>query len=170
MFHKQRVCTVLFLQIPPSLLHACVCSIHYFSFKCVLCLTNTGFVQCFLFGSHKVCCTLLLLVIFVSLAVHPKQQFCAVFFLWLPQSLLPALVRDVVCVFCLTNTGFVQRYSLGFRKVCCTLAFCFIKFFCVLCLPNIGFVQCLSLQILSSLHAYVLLCIISQACFSRARL
>ena len=81
-----------------------------------------------------------------------------------------ALVRDVVCVFCLTNTGFVQHYSLGFRRVCCTLAFCFIKLFCVLCLPNIGFVQCFSLQILSSLHAYVLLCIVSQACFRRARL
>ena len=29
---------------------------------CVLCLTNTGFVQCYSLGSHKVCCTLKLVL------------------------------------------------------------------------------------------------------------
>ena len=54
------------------------------------------------------------------------------------------------CVFCLTNTGFVQCYSLGSLKVCCTLKlvlYCalFSNFlFCVLCLTNIGFGQCFS--------------------------
>ena len=53
-------------------------------------------------------------------------------------------------VLCLTNTGFVQCYSLGSLKVCCTLKlvlYCalFSNFlFCVLCLTNIGFGQCFS--------------------------
>ena len=56
----------------------------------------------------------------------------------------------MLCVFCLTNTGFVQCYSLGSLKVCCTLKlvlYCalFSNFlFCVLCLTNIGFGQCFS--------------------------
>ena len=33
------------------------------------------------------------------------------------------LVRTLFCVFCLTNTGFVQCYSLGSRQVCCMLVF-----------------------------------------------
>ena len=59
-----------------------------------------------------------------------------------------ALVRTLFCVFCLTNTGFAQCYSLGSCTVCCTLVFNFALFsnfcFCVLCLTNIGFVQCFS--------------------------
>ena len=56
----------------------------------------------------------------------------------------------MLCVFCLTNTGFVQCYSLGSLKVFCTLKlvlYCalFSNFlFCVLCLTNIGFGQCFS--------------------------
>ena len=39
-------------------------------------------------------------------------------------------------MFCLTNTGFVQCYFLGSRKVCCTLVFNFSLFsnFCFACL------------------------------------
>ena len=39
-------------------------------------------------------------------------------------------------MFCLTNTGFVQCYFLGSRKVCCTLLFNFSLFsnFCFACL------------------------------------
>ena len=60
-----------------------------------------------------------------------------------------ALVRNLFGLFCLTNTGFVQCYSLGSRKVCCTLVFNFALFsnFCFACFAshaNIGVVQCFS--------------------------
>ena len=42
------------------------------------------------------------------------------------------------CVFCLTNTGFVQCYSLGSHKVCCTLVLYFALFsnFCFACFAS----------------------------------
>ena len=42
------------------------------------------------------------------------------------------------CVFCLTNTGFVQCYSVGSRKVCCTLVLYFALFsnFCFACFAS----------------------------------
>ena len=49
-----------------------------------------------------------------------------------------ALVRTLFCVFCLTNTGFAQCYSLGSRTVCCTLVFNFALFnnFCFTCFAS----------------------------------
>ena len=113
---------------------------------CVFCLTNTGFVQCYSLGSRKVCCTLVLHFALFS-------NFC---FAWFASQTLGlcsafpsahvksvtrfcyALVRTFFCVFCVTNTGFVQCYSLGSRKVCSMLVFilvysvifCFARFAC----------------------------------------
>ena len=76
-------------------------------------------MQCFSFGSRKVSYTLLLRFI---------------------------LVRTLSCVFCLTNTGFVQCNSLGPRKVYCMLVLNFALFsnFCFCCnaLPSAPVVCC----------------------------
>ena len=47
-----------------------------------------------------------------------------------------ALVRTLFCVFCLTNTGFVQCYSLASRQVCFMLVFILLYsvIFCFACL------------------------------------
>ena len=187
---------------------------------CVFCLTNTGFVQCYSLGSHKVCCTLVfnfalfsnfcfacfasqtsgLCSAFPSAPVKSVTRFCC------------ALVRTLFCVLCLTNTGLVRCYSLGSRKVCsmlvfilvysvvfcfarfasqtpglcsatpsapvkfvaCLCLFCFIQYtnflLCVFCLTNIGFVQCFSLRppcvytLLVSLFYWVCFC---YACFAQ---
>ena len=37
------------------------------------------------------------------------------------------------CVLCLTNTGFVQCYSLGSRKVCCTFVFIILLYSVIFC-------------------------------------
>ena len=37
------------------------------------------------------------------------------------------------CVLCLTNTGFVQCYSLGSRKVCCTFVFILLLYSVIFC-------------------------------------
>ena len=99
----------------------------------VFCLTNTGFVQCYSLAPHKVCCTLVLYFAlfsnfcfacftsqtsglgsaFPSASVKSITRFCYAF----------NLVRTLFYVFCLTNTGFVQCYSLGSRQVCCMLVF-----------------------------------------------
>ena len=49
-----------------------------------------------------------------------------------------ALVRTLFCVFCLTNTGFAQCYSLGSCTVFCTLVFNFALFnnFCFTCFAS----------------------------------
>ena len=97
---------------------------------CVFCLPNTGFVQCYSLGSHKVCCTLVL-----YFALFSNFLFCVLclsnigivqcftFGSRKVTRFCYALVRNLFCVFCLTNTGFVQCHSLGSRKVCCTLVF-----------------------------------------------
>ena len=72
-----------------------------------------------------------------------------------------ALVRTLFCVFCLTNTGFVQCYSLGPLKVCCMLVFTVLlysvifRFASVFCLTNIVIVQCSPFGSRSLLHAFV---------------
>ena len=143
---------------------------------CVFCLTNTGFVQCYSLGSHKVCCTLVfnfalssnfcfacfasqtsgLCSAFPSAPVKSVTRFCY------------ALVRTLFCVFCLTNTGFVQCYSLGPLKVCCMLVFTVLlysvifRFASVFCLTNIVIVQCSPFGSRSLLHAFVVsnLCLV----------
>ena len=49
-----------------------------------------------------------------------------------------ALVRNLFCVFCLTNPGFVQCYSLGSRQVCCMLVFILLYsvIFCFACFAS----------------------------------
>ena len=122
----------------------------------MLCLKNTGFVQCYSLGSRKKCCTLVFnfalfsnfcFACFASqtsglcsafpsapvksvtrfcgfsqnfvLRVLPhKHRVCAVLLPRLPSSLLHACVyfalfgNFLLCVFCLTNIGFVQCFSL----------------------------------------------------------
>ena len=93
----------------------------------MFCLTNTGFVQCYSLGSHKVCCTLLLYFAsfsnfcFVCFASQ-TSGLCSAF----PSASVKSVTRfcyALVSVFCPTNTVFVQCYPLGSRKVCCTLLF-----------------------------------------------
>ena len=68
-----------------------------------------------------------------------------------------ALVRTLFCVFCLTNTGFAQCYSLGSRTVCCTLVFNFALFSNFLLL-----LQCSPFGSRSLLHAFLVsnLCLV----------
>ena len=139
---------------------------------CVFCLTNTGFVQCHSLGSHKVCCTLVfnfalssnfcfacfasqtsgLCSAFPSAPGKSVTRFCPFCY---------ALVRTLFCVFCLTNTGFVQCYSLGPRKVCCMLVFTVLlysvifRFASVFCLTNIVIVHCSPFGSRNLLHAFV---------------
>ena len=67
---------------------------------------------------------------------------------------------------CLTNTGFVQCYSLGSRKVCCMLVFTLLYsvIFCFACFASQTscFVQCSSFGSRSLLHAFVVsnLCLV----------
>ena len=139
---------------------------------CVFCLTNTGFVQCHSLGSNKVCCTLVfnfalssnfcfacfasqtsgLCSAFPSAPVKSVTRFCPFCY---------ALVRTLFCVFCLTNTGFVQCYSLGPRKVCCMLVFTVLlysvifRFASVFCVTNIVIAHCSPFGSRSLLHAFV---------------
>ena len=93
----------------------------------VFCLTNTGFVQRYSLGSHKVCCTLVLYFALFSNFCFPcfasqTSGLCRAF----PSAPVESVSRFccvLVSVFCLTNTGFVQCYPLGSREVCCTLLF-----------------------------------------------
>ena len=147
---------------------------------CVFCLTNTGFVQCYSLGSHKVCCTLVfnfalfsnfcfacfasqtsgLCSAFPSAPVKSVTRFCY------------ALVRTLFCVFCLTNTGFVQCYSLGFRRVCCMLVFILLYsvIFCFTCFASptsglcsafpFGSPQVYTLLVFFVLFSLLLLCVL----------
>ena len=110
---------------------------------CVSCPRNTGFVQCYSLGSHKVCCTLVLYFALFSnfcFACFASQTsgLCSAFPSAPVKSVTRfcyALVRTLFCVFCLTNTGFVQCYSLGSRQVCCMLVFILLYsgIFCFAC-------------------------------------
>ena len=112
----------------------------------MLCLTNIGFVQCYSLGCPKVCCTLVfnfalfsnfciacfasqisgLCSAFPSAPVKSVTRFCY------------ALVRTLFCVFCLTNTGSVQFYSLGSSSLlyACVYFALFINFFAHCVLPH----------------------------------
>ena len=143
---------------------------------CVFFLTNTGFVQCYSLGSHKVCCTLMLYFALFSnfcFACFASQTsgLCSAFPSAPVKSVTRfcyALVRTLFCVFCLTNTGFVQCYSLGPLKVCCMLVFTVLlysvifRFASVFCLTNIVIVQCSPFGSRSLLHAFVVsnLCLV----------
>ena len=98
-----------------------VCCMLGFNFLfCVVCLANIGFVQCFSFGSREVSYTLLLCFSqnFVLRVLPHKHRVCAVLLPRLPSSLLHGCVyfalfsHFLLYVFCLTNIGLVQCFSL----------------------------------------------------------
>ena len=137
---------------------------------------GSWFVHCFSLGSRKVCCTLLLNLFyyvifcfacfasqtsgfwsaFPSAPVKSVTRFCY------------ALVRTLFCVFCQTNTGFVQCYSLGSRKVCCmlvfTLLYSVIFCFASLILPHKHRVLCNALPSAPVVYCTLLLLVIYVSC------
>ena len=143
---------------------------------CVFYLTNTGFVQCNSLGPHKVCCTLVLYFVSFSnfcFACFASQTsgLCSAF----PLAPVKSVTRFKFCyasvsVSCLKNTGFVQCYPLGSRKVCCTLLFNFALFinFCFACFASqtsglcsafpFGSSQVYTLLVFSVLFSLPLLC------------
>ena len=110
---------------------------------CVVCLTNTGFVQCYSLGCRKVCCTLLFhSVIFLLRALPHKHRVCAVLFPSAPLKFTPFCFTLIVLfsfvllrVLCPTSSGLRNDFSpapLEFAR----LIFCFVLFsfnfvFCV---------------------------------------
>ena len=83
-----------------------------------------------------------------------------------------ALVRNLFCVFCLTNTGFVQCYSLGSRQVCSMLVFILLYsvIFCFACFASspsglcraflFGSPQVYTLLVFFVLFSLLLLCLL----------
>ena len=83
-----------------------------------------------------------------------------------------ALVRNLFCLFCLTNTGFVQCYSLGSRQVCCMLVFILLYsvIFCFACFAStpsglcraflFGSPQVYTLLVFFVLFSLLLLCLL----------
>ena len=83
-----------------------------------------------------------------------------------------ALVRNLFCVFCLPNTGFVQWYSLGSRQVCCMLVFILLYsvIFCFACFASstsglcsaflFGSPQVYTLLVFFVLFSLLLLCVL----------
>ena len=110
--HKHRVCAVLFPRAAPiKFVARLFCILLYSVIFCFACFAS----QTPGLGSA-----------FPSAPVKSVTRFCY------------ALVRNLFGLFCLTNTGFVQCYSLGSRKVCCTLVFNFALFndFCFACFAS----------------------------------
>ena len=98
----------------------------------------------------RLCLTLLYSVIFVLRALPHKHRVCVVLLPPLPSSLLHACVYFILfsnfllCVFCLTNIGLVQCFSLRLPSSLRPFGFlCFIQFaFVMRALPNkLRFVQ-----------------------------
>ena len=146
----------------------------------MLCFTNSGFVQCYSLGSSKVCCTLAFNFALFSnfcFACFASQTsgLCSAFPLASIKSVTRfcyALVRTLFCVFCLTNTGFVQCYSLGSRQVCCMLVFILLYsvIFCFACFVSptsglcsafpFGSRQVYTLLVFFVLFSLLLLCVL----------
>ena len=113
---------------------------------CVFWLTNTWFLHCYSLGSHKVCCTLVLYFALFSnfcFACFASQTsgLCSAFPSAPVKSVTRfcyALVRTLFCVFCLTNTGFVQCYFLGSCKfvACLCLILLYSAIFCFACFAS----------------------------------
>ena len=128
----------------------------------MLCLTNTGFVQCNSLGSHKVCCTtvfnfaLFSIFLFACFASQ-TPGLCSAF----PSA-------PVVCWTLLLLAIYVLRVLPHKHRVCAVLFprlpwfvarfCCYLLMFCVLYLIVIGFVQCFSLRRPPILHPFVFLC------------
>ena len=122
---------------------------------CVFCLTNTGFVQCYSLGSHKVCCTLVFNFALFSnfcFACFASQTsgLCSAFPFGSPQvyTLLVFFVLFsllLLCVLCPTSSGLCSDFSpapLEFaRFIFCFVLFSFKFVFCVLSLTNLIFLR-----------------------------
>ena len=152
--HKLRFCAVLSPRLPQSLLNAFVEFVLFsnFCFACFASQTSGLCVQCFSFGSRKVRYLLLLHFSqdFVLRVLPHRHRVCAVLPPLLPSSLLRACVyfalfsNFLLCVFCLTNIGIVQCFSLRLPSSLHPFGFlCFIQFaFVMRALPNkLRFVQ-----------------------------
>ena len=104
-------------------------------------------------------------VCFYVLRASPcKHRVCAVLFPRPLLSLYACVCHVLLCIFSLTNIGFVQCFSLG-SLLKSLYAYVSHVLLCVFSVTNIGFVQCFSLgSLLKSLYAYVshvLLCVFS---------
>ena len=122
---------------------------------CVFCLTNTGFVQCYSLGSHKVCCTLVFNFSLFSnfcFACFASQTsgLCSAFPFGSPQvyTLLVFFVLFsllLLCPLCPTGFGLCRDFSpatLEFgRFIFCFVLFSFKFVFCVLSLTNLIFLR-----------------------------
>ena len=138
---------------------------------CVLCLANTGFVQCYSLGSLKVCCTLKL-VLYCALF----SNYCFACFASQTSDLgsaFPSAPVKSVTRFCYAE-NFVLRVLPKKHRVCAVLlprlpssflhAWVYFALFsnfllCVFCLTNIGLVQCFpfgSAQVYTLLVFFVL--------------
>ena len=103
-------------------------------------------MQCYSLGSRKKCCTLVFNFALFSnfcFACFSSQTsgLCSNFPLAPVKSVTRfcyALIKTLFCVFCLTNTGFVQCYSLDSRQVCCMLVFILLYsvIFCLACFAS----------------------------------
>ena len=146
---------------------------------CVSCPRNTGFVQCYSLGSHKVCCTLVLYFALFS-------NFCFACFASQTSGLcsaFPSAPVKSVTRFCGFSQNFVLPVLPHKHRVCAVLLprlpssllhacvyFALFRNFllCVFCLTNIGVVQCFSLRLPSSLQPFGFLCFIQFAFVMRA--
>ena len=137
-------------------------------------------MQCYSLGSRKKCCTLVFNFASFSnfcFACFPSQTsgLCSTFPSAPVKSVTRfcyALVRTLFCVFCLTNTGFVQCYSLGSRQVCCMLVFILLYsvIFCFACFASptsglcsafpFGSPQVYALLVFFVLFSLLLLCVL----------
>ena len=133
--HKHRVCALLFLRLSLSQLHPF--NLLRFSQNFVLSVLRHKHLVCaVLFGSRDVCCTLLLLVIYVLCSLHHQHQVCAVLFPSTPLKFTPFWFSLFYWV-CFCCTCFAQQapvYALIFPQL--PSNFCFVLFsfdfvFCV---------------------------------------
>ena len=122
---------------------------------CVLCLTNTGFVQCYSLGSRQVCCMLVFILLYsvifcFTCFASPTSGLCSAFPFGSPQvyTLLVFFVLFsllLLCPLCPTGFGLCRDFSpatLEFgRFIFCFVLFSFKFVFCVLSLTNLIFLR-----------------------------
>ena len=145
----------------------------------MLCLTITGFVQCYSLGPRSVCCTLVNFALFSNFCfacfASQTSGFCSAFPLAPAKSVTRfcyVLVRTLFCLFCPKNTGFVQCYSLGSRQVCFMLVLILLYsvIFCFACFGSptsglcrafpFGSPQVYTLLVFFVLFSLLLLCVL----------
>ena len=122
----------------------------------MLCLTNTGFVQCFSLRSRQVCC-MLVFILFYSVIfcfacfASPTSGLCSAFPFGSPQvyTLLFFFFYSVcfvrLCVLCPTSSSLCSHFS-GAPLQFARLIFCFVLFsfnfaLCILSFTNFIFLR-----------------------------